>query len=111
MSLFKCIFLYTFLKQVRSGVFRVVTVVIGAAIILMFALTKLMNSSESKVTINVIDETGSFSNIIELNEVLESSEIKMMNEELSDDEVKQFVNDEEDNIVIKLYEDSEKNYI
>lgn len=107
MSSFKCIFSYTFLKQVKSSSFKIVTGILGFVIIISFALTKLMNNSQDKIVINVVDEVNSFSQIKKLNETLEHSEIKVLDKKLSDAKAKKMVNDKKDNVIIKIYKDKE----
>lgn len=108
MESIKCIFSYTFLKQIKSSAFKIVTVLIGIVIIFTFIMTKVMNNSEDKVIINVLDEVGSFSEISELNDVLEHSEINMINKNMSDTECRKMVNDVDNNIIIKLSQNEEE---
>lgn len=109
MNSIKCVFSYTFLKQIKSSAFKIVTGVLGIAIILIFIMTKVMISSDEKITINVIDKVGYFYDIKELNSLLESSKIQIMDKDISDIECRKFVNDKDDNIIIKLYKNEEDN--
>lgn len=109
MSSLRCIFSYTFLKQVKSSAFKIITGVLGVVILVSFVLSKVLNNSDDKITINIIDDANSYSNISELNKVVKHSKIKVLDNTMSDKDAKKFVNDKNDNVIVKVYKDSKEN--
>lgn len=109
MSSFRCIFSYAFAKQIKSNAFKAVTIILGIVIIGTFIMTRVVNRTEEKAIINVIDEAGSFEDIYELNEMLEHSKLEKVEEQMSDTQCRELVNNNDNNVIIKLYKNEKDN--